>query len=299
MLFRLVSCVASANLFRPVSRWLCFVSPPILHPPLCFGCRRHCTIGPSNLWNRAKMPPNMNFGGRSSRKRYYAVYRGKDGFQGVLSDWNSCKSKVHAVPGAVYKSFKTRAEAALFAATGVSSPARVVEKSTQEDPAQRLSAASKSGQDEAIKDVVRCNDEFTEVGFVSESTLTNPDIKAVDGRNLVVFTDGACTRNGRHGACAGVGVYFPPPFSNLSISERLRGAEQTNQRAEQTAVLLAIRTCLNNHLIARGDCLTIKTDSKVCSSSSQNVSFHHQAVHQARLGDIRQDFAFFPRTGDD
>lgn len=30
------------------------------------------------------------------------------------------------------------------------------------------------------------------------------------GDAVVVYTDGCCTKNGRHGACAGIGVYWGP-----------------------------------------------------------------------------------------
>ena len=47
---------------------------------------------------------------------------------------------------------------------------------------------------------------------------------------VVVYTDGACSYNGREGARAGIGVYWGDkhPFN---VSERL-GGKQTNQRAE-------------------------------------------------------------------
>lgn len=51
-----------------------------------------------------------------------------------------------------------------------------------------------------------------------------------------VFTDGACSNNGRPGAKAGYAVWFPSEPS-LSASARLpEGQSQTNQRAELSAI---------------------------------------------------------------
>jgi ribonuclease HI len=55
-----------------------------------------------------------------------------------------------------------------------------------------------------------------------------------------VFTDGACSANGKPGAKAGYAVWFPE-HSNLSMSERIPvGESQTNQRAELAAIHKAI-----------------------------------------------------------
>lgn len=56
---------------------------------------------------------------------------------------------------------------------------------------------------------------------------------------LIIWTDGACSNNGRVGARAGVGVWFGPD-DERNISERLPGT-QTNQRAEMYAGLRALQ----------------------------------------------------------
>jgi ribonuclease HI len=61
-----------------------------------------------------------------------------------------------------------------------------------------------------------------------------------------VFTDGACTNNGRPGAKAGYAVFFP---DNPSLNESARipdGQAQTNQRAELTAIARAV-AILDDH----------------------------------------------------
>ena len=71
----------------------------------------------------------------------------------------------------------------------------------------------------------------------------------------VVYTDGACLRNGKKGARAGVGVYFGEG-DERNVSERLEGDLQTNQRAELTAALRALQ------LVPREEGMELYSDSK-------------------------------------
>lgn len=56
----------------------------------------------------------------------------------------------------------------------------------------------------------------------------------------IIFTDGNCSANGYNGAKAGCGVYFGPNDSR-NISCPLPGKDQTNNRAEAYAVILALQ----------------------------------------------------------
>ncbi|KAJ2782423.1 Ribonuclease H1 [Coemansia javaensis] len=76
----------------------------------------------------------------------------------------------------------------------------------------------------------------------------------VGGARQVVYTDGASSRNGQHGARAGVGVYFGEGDAR-NVSEPLAGPRQTNQRAELAAVQRAVRAA------DPGVPLDIRTDS--------------------------------------
>jgi len=93
---------------------------------------------------------------------------------------------------------------------------------------------------------------------------------------LRIYTDGSSLRNGTRLASAGVGVYFGPADSRFvsnesilagdiltdldypsrNVSEPLKGARQTNQRAELTAILRAI------DIAPRHRDVTIFTDSR-------------------------------------
>ncbi|KAK9346088.1 ribonuclease H-like domain-containing protein, partial [Lipomyces starkeyi] len=55
-----------------------------------------------------------------------------------------------------------------------------------------------------------------------------------------IYTDGCALNNGKSGSLAGVGVYYGPNDSR-NISTYLPGERQTNQRAELTAILLAVK----------------------------------------------------------
>jgi ribonuclease HI len=59
-------------------------------------------------------------------------------------------------------------------------------------------------------------------------------------RGMRVFTDGACSNNGRPGAKAGYAIWFPD-HTSLSESARLPSTQpQTNQRAELSAIARAV-----------------------------------------------------------
>jgi len=77
-----------------------------------------------------------------------------------------------------------------------------------------------------------------------------------------VFTDGACSANGRPGAKAGYAVWFPDNQS-LSTSARIPAGEpQTNQRAELAAIHRSVVVLEERGF--RDEDLVIYTDSDYC-----------------------------------
>jgi len=56
---------------------------------------------------------------------------------------------------------------------------------------------------------------------------------------IYVYTDGACTNNGKIGAKAGIGIFFGKDNSN-NVSRELHGEKLTNNIAELTAIIEAI-----------------------------------------------------------
>jgi ribonuclease HI len=175
-----------------------------------------------------------------AQARFYAVHHGRDGFRGILSDWSACKNVVDRVPGAVFKAFASRADAVAFAEHGYA---------TGDAPSVEPETIAPTRGGLAVRGS-------------NSVTFSQPSVSEM--KQLVVYTDGACVGNGRTGARAGVGVYFGDgDHSVYNTSQPLMGPVQTNQRAELTGVLLALRISLENGLVKPGECLLVKTDSKV------------------------------------
>jgi ribonuclease HI len=74
-----------------------------------------------------------------------------------------------------------------------------------------------------------------------------------------VYTDGSCLGNGKEGAKAGVGVYFPD-FPEHGVSLPIEG-KQTNNRAELIAGVVAIMTV--NKKFGRTTDIIIYTDHQI------------------------------------
>lgn len=84
------------------------------------------------------------------------------------------------------------------------------------------------------------------------SSDDNHEEQIARSNRQVVYTDGSSLRNGKKGAVAGCGVFFGNDDPR-NISEPLAGEEQTNNRAELQAIVLALEN-------TSGD-LTIRSDS--------------------------------------
>lgn len=81
-------------------------------------------------------------------------------------------------------------------------------------------------------------------------------------KHIVVFTDGACSYNGKKNATGGIGIHFPNKELK-DISRIFRVGLCTNQRTELYAILTAIRY-IKKHF-SLGKCsILIKTDSEYC-----------------------------------
>ena len=80
----------------------------------------------------------------------------------------------------------------------------------------------------------------------------------VDNYDIIVFTDGSCSKNGQKQASAGIGVYFYN--SNIeNISEKI-GGKQTNNTAELKAIKKAIE--LLEDLLKQNKKVLIVSDSE-------------------------------------
>jgi ribonuclease HI len=71
--------------------------------------------------------------------KFYAVRIGKK--PGIYSTWDACKAMVDGFPGAVYKSFKTRAEAEVFVGAAAPGAQQPPEAGTNLAPGAKVQAA--------------------------------------------------------------------------------------------------------------------------------------------------------------
>jgi ribonuclease HI len=130
---------------------------------------------------------------------FYAVANGKN--IGIFSSWDECKASVNGYKNATYKKFDKReaAEAFMNENSGESTKAFIYENSGESIPTVKSDS----------------HPEFT------------PD--------YYVYTDGACSNNGKENAIAGIGIFFGTDDPR-NLSQKIEG-KQTNNAAELTAII--------------------------------------------------------------
>ncbi|OQR79448.1 ribonuclease H1-like [Tropilaelaps mercedesae] len=197
-------------------------------------------------------------GRAASSGGFYAVRNGRS--VGVVRSWAECENLVKGFPGARYKKFSTQAEADQFVA-GKDAPSSTSgaktllksEQSTGHVTAQKRGWSSFTGKtqihsDDAQKDSAPKKPRAT--------ILIEPQHVSYTSEQLpIVYTDGACSKNGKADARAGIGVYWGDGDVR-NVSEPLEG-RPTNNRAEIHAAVKAIRQAKEQGL----DRLEIRTDS--------------------------------------
>ncbi|KAJ2338137.1 hypothetical protein IWW50_006692 [Coemansia erecta] len=97
-----------------------------------------------------------------------------------------------------------------------------------------------------------------------------------------VYTDGACSGNGRQGSRAGYGVWYGDGDSR-NASRALGGHEQTNQRAELAAMNHALRNSDSNQP------LVIHSDSKygIQAMTSWGDKWENNGYRTSTGGDVK------------
>jgi len=92
---------------------------------------------------------------------------------------------------------------------------------------------------------------------------------------MTVFTDGACSNNGKPNAKAGIGIYFGADDPR-NVSRRIAGT-QTNNVAELSAIIEVFNICTDN--IEGGEEVIIYSDSKVaigwCTTTGDKYESHN------------------------
>ena len=161
---------------------------------------------------------------------YYAVANGKS--IGIFLNWNDCNNSVKGYKGALYKKFNTREEADNFIKTNNKN---INDNNDNENNKTQKSIISFFNKTNDTKEV--------NIDFI-------PD--------YYVYTDGACSNNGKSNASAGIGIYFGLNDSR-NVSKKIDG-KQTNNSAELTAIIetyFIIEYDINN-----GKKVAIVTDSE-------------------------------------
>ena len=125
------------------------------------------------------------------------------------------------------------------------------EAKRQEREAKKAAKALEISQKKAAKAAAKAAREEKKAEREAAKIIREKDLS---GRT-VVFTDGACSENGKPEARAGFGVWWGPDHE-WNISKRVSGS-QTNQRAEVSAACEAISKAAENGI----ERLLIKTDS--------------------------------------
>ena len=158
---------------------------------------------------------------------YYAVYKGHN--TGIFNNWNECKKSINGYKGAIYKKFNNKHDAEHFI---------------------------KNGNDNDINTNNQHNN------TVKANTINDN----INIQSIIVYTDGACSNNGRKNAKAGFGIYFGENDPR-NLAKRIEG-KQTNNAAEISAIIHTYYILENE--IKNGEQIIIYTDSeysiKCCST---------------------------------
>ena len=190
-----------------------------------------------------------------SSTTFYAVYKGRK--TGVYQTWSECEKQVKEYKRPLYKKFNNYEQAKYFSEKGkILAPGFDPETETE------------------IKDKKK-----------RESKVLPKDIYLEPKKNeIVVYSDGASSFNGKPNVRAGYGVYFPMAHG-LNSSRRLkvgpRGELPSNQRAELMGCIEAIKI-INEHYGDNTGILLI-TDSK--------YSLQCVYPHENKYGKISQAWA--------
>ncbi|XP_033184330.2 ribonuclease H1 [Bombus vancouverensis nearcticus] len=173
-------------------------------------------------------------------KYYYAVAKGRK--PGIYHTWPECHEQVLRFSGSVFKKFKTETEARSFI--------KEYEKANKEnDVKDALPVIGKRRQIQINKGTDSDTGQSSLKRLKTTSSTKYENIRIdkdliqnfiVDGDGFVnVYTDGACTGNGRKNAKAGIGVWFGDSHP-LNVSEAVVG-RATNNNAEIQAVTVAAK----------------------------------------------------------
>lgn len=166
---------------------------------------------------------------------FYAVANGKN--IGIFLNWNDCNNSVKGYKNAIYKKFDTKEDADNF----IKNNNKSIDKTIQ------------TTDNNCIKQK-----------HITSFFNTVNTIQKEDNNSFVpdyyVYTDGACSNNGKDNALAGIGIYFGMDDPR-NLSKKIEG-KQTNNTAELTAII-------ETYFIIKND---IENDKKIAIVSDSEYA---------------------------
>ncbi|CAI2331382.1 unnamed protein product [Caenorhabditis sp. 36 PRJEB53466] len=166
---------------------------------------------------------------------------------GIYRTWNECKTQVDGFQNPRFKKFGSEAEARKFIAENVTIAGTSSKSPFVAGKSRKRKAGSPSSSDaSAAKRNAVEGEEVIEPEFVNAP---------------VVYTDGACSSNGRKNAKAGWGVYWGEGSEDNAFGAVYGAA--TNNRGELIAVEKALEKAIEKGLPR----VVVKTDSKLLIQS--------------------------------
>jgi ribonuclease HI len=159
---------------------------------------------------------------------FYAVANGRN--IGIFLNWNDCNNSVKGYKNALYKKFDKREEADIFIQShNITLHDKTIEK--------QKSITS-------FFNIIECEKKEDISDFI-------PD--------YYVYTDGACSNNGKDNAIAGIGIFFGIDDIR-NVSKKIEG-KQTNNTAELTAIIETY-FIIENDITKNGKKVAIVSDSE-------------------------------------
>ena len=158
---------------------------------------------------------------------FYAVANGRT--IGIFLNWNECNNSVKGYKNAIYKKFSTKEEAENF-----------IQQKQEQKPEQKQEEQKQEEQKPEQKQEEQ----------KQEQKQNQPE--------YYVYTDGACSNNGKKNALAGIGIFFGiDDIRNLS--KKVEG-KQSNNTAELSAIIETY--FIIQHDIENGKKIAIVSDSE-------------------------------------
>jgi len=150
---------------------------------------------------------------------FYAVAKGKH--TGIFNSWAECKLNTDGCKGAIFKKFNTKEDAEKFIADNTKHIIISDIHMSQKVEGNKI-------EEKNVFDILMTPKTTTKEKIIEiENSVFNPD--------YYVYTDGACSNNGKDDAIAGIGIYFGENDIR-NVSQRIEG-KQTNNTAELYAIL--------------------------------------------------------------